>query len=229
VDARQWRRVGFILTLGWWLLATVLYFSQVGRVLSGDGVFYPSWVYTWNGFTLRHVMLFDDPPSYGCGPRTWCAPVHFDRTGYCAFLAIPVIFGWAVAFYAALLRRIFAGTPLLPRGTWGRAAAGLYVAMLHWLLWIAIFDDGKETEFVVGFWLELLSFPVGLPLLGLFRLAFEAMPGTAADAIGGFLTVVLCVLTALAGYLQWFVLVPWMFRTNMGASRSREQEARRSG
>jgi hypothetical protein len=228
MERQAWLRMGVLLTVGWWVVATALYFSQVDLVLS-DGVFHPSWVYTWRQLTLGRIMLFDEVVSYGCGSRyKWCAPVRLDITGYCTFLSLPVIFGWFAGFYGASLRGMFANTPVLPRSAWGRAAAAIYVAMLHWLLWIALFDSDKEVGLAVLFWLELLSFPVGLLILAVFWFALHAvihLPMVFGDVI----VIWMCLAIALAGYLQWFVALPGLYRRKMGARRSLGQEARRAG
>lgn len=209
---RGWHRWAVALSLAWPLLASLLYFSQVGVILTPSERF-PSWVYAWDRATFGNFNLtvpfglpFGIEMSAACAG---CYSASFNGIGYANFLVIPVLFIWLAGYYAAWVRKTFIGTALVPKGTWGRVAAAAYLVALHGVLFMGIYGrEEREIGFVIGFLLLFLSFPVGYVILEATRFlsGVGAIPQSTVAGIVALLAVV------AAGYIQWFVAVPWLYR-----------------
>ncbi len=97
----------------------------------------------------------------------------------------------------------------LPKRMWGKIAAAAYGAALLGVAYIAIVGQGEhDTDFVVDYLMLFLTFPVGYAAFWL--LVLSGIPGGLASAI------VEVSLLGIAGYLQWFVAVPWLYRRLKG-------------
>ena len=119
----------------------------------------------------------------------------------------------------------------MERTTLWRLVIGLWVALALVFLIMAIIvfhdnpvRDGKPydgAESLLTLFMLVLSFPsgwIGMGMARLIQMIANAVTGEAIALSYAWLTVQ-WLLFVLAGYVQWFVLVPWLWR-KWKASRS---------
>jgi len=104
---------------------------------------------------------------------------------------------------------------LLPRSKLGRVCLGLYAAACSGMLFFAWqqrdIHDMPEALFAL---MNLFTFPLGFGAAMLLGLATFALSNVFPEgAYHPFLSVVpVWAALTLAGYLQWFVLIPWAWQ-----------------
>ena len=116
------------------------------------------------------------------------------------------------------------------RSLWS-AVRWLWISLSLLLLFATVFlFDGSpksDADVVLGYGLMVLSFPIGVLLAVLDgylgRAAFSAF-GLISTTTYASLTITWLVYTII-GYLQWFVLLPWMIRRWGGKERRASHSA----
>ena len=104
---------------------------------------------------------------------------------------------------------------MAPKGTAGTVAAVTYLGACLAVLAIAV--AGRElpdTDIVVAYAMLILSFPVGYVVAVLFGAVgyalYEALGIVMPGGFGS--NAVYISAFAIAGYVQWFIVVPWLYR-----------------
>jgi hypothetical protein len=104
---------------------------------------------------------------------------------------------------------------MAPKSTAGRIAAVLYlVACLGVLVLAVLGREFRDTDIVVVYAMLVLSFPIGYAVAFLFVPIAMVIESAFGVIVPGGLVNNVCaiVIFAAAGYAQWFVLVPWLYR-----------------
>ena len=102
-----------------------------------------------------------------------------------------------------------------PQGLPGRVLLGAWlIACGGVLLFAFVQRHDRETDILVLYLMLMLTFPIGLGIAAIAAFLFTMLHDMFGIVVpGGFLhnLVLWCVLVA-AGYLQWFIGVPWAHR-----------------
>ena len=104
---------------------------------------------------------------------------------------------------------------MAPKSTAGKIAAVTYIVACTAVLALAISGrDIRDTDIVVAYAMLLLSFPIGYVvalLFGAIGSIFEGLLGVIVPGgVGNNVVVILAFGTA--GYAQWFLAVPWLYK-----------------
>ena len=104
---------------------------------------------------------------------------------------------------------------MAPKGTPGKVLAALYLLLCVGVAVIAFRGRGEgETGIIVGYAMLLLTFPIGLLIAAVIS-AIGYMFAERIDTLsaGSFtLDAIYIAIFGVAGYVQWFIAVPWLYR-----------------
>ena len=104
---------------------------------------------------------------------------------------------------------------MAPKSTAGRFAAVTYMVACLAVLAFAIWGrDIPDTDVVVAYAMLLLSFPSGYVVAAAFGAIASILHSAFGIVVPGGIanTAPLIIAFAAAGYAQWFILVPWVYR-----------------
>ena len=104
---------------------------------------------------------------------------------------------------------------MAPKSTAGKIAAILYLVACLGVLGLAVAGrEFRDTDIVVAYAMLLLSFPIGYVVAFLFAPVAIVLESAFGIVVPGGLVNNVCavIVFAAAGYAQWFVLVPWLYR-----------------
>lgn len=104
---------------------------------------------------------------------------------------------------------------MAPKSTAGKIAAAIYlVACVAVLAYAIAGREIRDTDIIVAYAMLLLTFPLGYlvaVVLGAIGYAvYEAFGVFAPGGLGS--NAVNILIFAVVGYVQWFILLPWLYR-----------------
>lgn len=103
---------------------------------------------------------------------------------------------------------------LVPKSTVGRALAAIWLLMcIGMLLFAWVQQDIHDMPEAFAWLMIFLTMPIGLPVTAAVGITTSEVSKALGIAYQPFWDLVpMWIAVTLAGYLQWFVLLPWLWR-----------------
>jgi hypothetical protein len=113
---------------------------------------------------------------------------------------------------------------ILPHSTLGRFLLGLwFAACVAVLVFAFVQRDIHDTDIAVAWFMIFLTFPIGYGLAAFLGFVFMLLYDASGVVVpGGFVFNSLSwLLFVAAGFFQWFLVFPWVYRKVRKSSNSR--------